>query len=138
MPGIVAAVGLAQLERIDDYVQQDVDNAQLYHQAIEGCDWLVPQALPSYSTHSQHIFTLAFHGEKQGIDYEEFKRVSREEGAGLGFGYTQRTWKEAQIVAAYQFPLSPYRWPTAGAAQPLPHYANNCPTGTATAPTPRT
>ena len=128
MPGIVAAVGLAQLERIDDYVQQDIDNAELYQEAIEGCDWLVPQVVPPYSTHSKHIFAVAFRGEQQGIDYEEFKRVSREEKAGLGFGYTQRTWKEAQIVAAYQFPT--FAVPVAygkGCPSRCPHYTKELP-----------
>ena len=128
MPGIVAAVGLAQLERADNYVQQDIDNAQLYHQAIEGCDWLVPQTIPPYSTHAQHIWAMAFRGEKHGIDYEEFKRVSREEEAGLVFGYTQRTWKEAQIVAAYQFPV--FNVPVAygkGCPTRCPHYQKALP-----------
>jgi perosamine synthetase len=128
MPGVVAAVGLAQLERAEDYVQQDIDNAQLYYQAIEGCDWLVPQTIPPYSTHSQHIFTVAFRGDEKGIDYEEFKRVSREEKAGLGFGYTQRTWREAQIVAAYQFPV--FNLPVAygkGCPTRCPHYTKELP-----------
>ncbi|NPV07093.1 MAG: DegT/DnrJ/EryC1/StrS family aminotransferase [Anaerolineae bacterium] len=128
MPGVVAAVGLAQLERADDYVRQDMQSAELYHQALEGCEWLVPQVVAPYNTHSQHIFAVAFRGEEHGIDYEEFKRVSREEKAGLGFGYTQRTWREAQIVAAYQFPV--FKEPVAygkGCPTHCPHYRKDLP-----------
>ena len=105
MAGVVAAVALAQLEHAQSYVAEDRENAKLYQEAVAGCDWLVPQAEPTYDVHAHHCWAATFHGEKHGIDYEEFKRLCREEGAAVGFGYTQRSWKQAQIVAAYQFPV---------------------------------
>ena len=118
MAGVVAAVALAQLERAERYVAEDRENAKLYDQAVEGCEWLVPQAEPPHSVHSHHCWAATFQGDKHGVDYEQFKRVCREEGARLGFGYTQRTWKQAQIVAAYQFPV--FALPVA--------YGKGCPT----------
>jgi perosamine synthetase len=118
MAGVVAAVALAQLERAEGYVAEDRENAKLYQEAVAGCPWLVPQAEPPYSTHSHHCWAAAFYGESYGVDYEAFKRACREEGAQVSFGYTQRSWKEAQIVAAYEFPVF---------AEPVA-YGKGCPT----------
>ena len=118
MAGIVAAVALAQLERAEQYVSEDIENARLYSQAVEGCPWLLPQAEPTCDRHAHHCWAARFEGDKHGIDYEGFKRLCQEDGAGLGFGYTQRSWKQAQIVAAYEFPV--FTEPVA--------YGNGCPT----------
>ena len=118
MAGVVAAVGLAQLEHVEQYVAEDRANADLYDQAVEGCGWLVPQAEPDYDVHAHHCWAASFHGEKSGVDYGVFKEACREENAAVGFGYTQRTWKQAQIVAAYEFPV--FQQPVA--------YGSGCPT----------
>lgn len=135
MAGVVAAVGLGQLERAHDYVAEDHENAKLYDQAVEGCAWIVPQATPEYDYHAHHCWAAAFRGEEHGIDYEAFKQACREENAAVGFGYTQRSWKQAQIVAAYQFPVftepvaygrgCPTRCPFYGS--PLPYRKGYCP-----------
>jgi perosamine synthetase len=118
MAGVVAAVALGQLERARDYVTEDHENAKLYDEAVAGCEWLVPQFTPSYDYHAHHIWASTFHGEKYGVDYAAFKQACNEEGAAIGFGYTQRSWKQAQIVAAYQFPV--FTEPVA--------YGDGCPT----------
>jgi len=118
MPSVVAAIALAQLERAEQYVAEDRANAKLYDEAVADCRWLVPQENPAHSLHSYHCWAASFHGDRYGVDYEQFKRACQEEGAGLSFGYTQRTWRETQIVAAYEFPV--FALPVA--------YGKGCPT----------
>jgi perosamine synthetase len=135
MPGVVAAVGLAQLARARDYVDEDRGNAEYYDRVAAACPWLRTQAGPPYSVSSRHIWAATFHGEAHGVDFAEFKRACREEGAGIGFGYTQRTWREAQVVAAYQFPV--FAEPVAygrGCPTRCPHYTKDLPYATGYCP----
>ena len=46
MPDLCAAVVLAQIERIDELVQRRIDSAELFINAMKGCNWLVPQYTP--------------------------------------------------------------------------------------------
>ena len=48
MPELCAAVGLGQLERLEELVQRRVDVANLFIDAIGDCDWLMPQRTPSH------------------------------------------------------------------------------------------
>jgi len=46
MPDLCAAVVLGQIERMDELVQRRIDVANLFLEAMKGCDWLVPQYTP--------------------------------------------------------------------------------------------
>src|SRR4051812_1115337 len=46
MPGVVAAIALAQWPKARDYVQKDHELALLYEEAVAGCAWLVSQGVP--------------------------------------------------------------------------------------------
>ncbi len=46
MPDLCAAVALGQIERMDELVERRIDSANLFIDAMKGCDWLAPQATP--------------------------------------------------------------------------------------------
>jgi len=92
-----AAIGLAQLGWIQEFVDGLVTNAKHYDQAIEGCKWLTPQkALPGAES-TYHMWASNFRGENYGISLDEFLRVLKESDASFSLGYTQ--------IAAYQHPV---------------------------------
>jgi len=60
LPEICAAMALAQLEKVDMFVEIRQNIAQLYNQAVAGCAWIVPQKVPDgfISSYWTYVFKL--------------------------------------------------------------------------------
>ena len=63
MPEVAAALGLAQVERIDHFVDLRREIAGMYAEAIAGCPYLVPQRIPEGHDSSYWCFTVQYQGE---------------------------------------------------------------------------
>ena len=46
MPEVAAALGLAQTERLDYFLELRISIANLYIEAVKNCDYLIPQKIP--------------------------------------------------------------------------------------------
>jgi perosamine synthetase len=85
LPEVAAAVGLAQLGRLDHYVAQRQAIAQLYLDALRGCEYLIPQAEPDGFSNSYFTFAMIYEGEAAiGVPWADFRRKYIELG-GDGF-----------------------------------------------------
>jgi perosamine synthetase len=82
---LCAAVGVAQMERVKEIVKMHQDIAQLYREAIEGCDWMIPQAVPEGFLHTYWCYAVRYEGmAARGIPWKVFYRKYKELG-GDGF-----------------------------------------------------
>lgn len=81
---ICAAVGVAQIERVHEIIKRHQDIAQLYREAISGCDWLVPQMIPEGLTHTYWCYAVKYEGMARGIPWKAFYQKYKEMG-GDGF-----------------------------------------------------
>ncbi len=83
MPEIIAAVGLAQVERIDYLVSRRQRIAEKYLVAIRktGCTWLIPQKVSKDSINSYFTFSVRYEGEKVlGVSWYDFRKKFMEYG----------------------------------------------------------
>lgn len=80
LPEVVAAVGLAQVERIDFIVKKRMQVSKLYREALKGCDWLVPQKVPAGYVNACWTFALRFEGERRGVSWYDFRKKFMEYG----------------------------------------------------------
>lgn len=79
---LCSAVVLAQVERLEELVQKRIEVANLYAQAIEGCDWLKPQKVPEGYKHSYWTYVLKLDSDE--IDWYQFRKKYMElEGDGI-------------------------------------------------------
>lgn len=111
MPEICAAVGLAQVERMDELVQRRQAVARLFDEAIAGCSWMLPQKVPEGLVNSYYTYALRYEGKDAlGVPWKRFYKTYIELG-GDGF------------YAAWQMPyLEPLM--TKGM-----YYGKDCPLG---------
>jgi len=80
-----AAVGLAQFERIDDIVERRRAVAQMFDNAVKGCNWIVPQLIPEGYKHSHYTYSFEYKGQESiGVSWNEFYDMYVEMG-GDGF-----------------------------------------------------
>ena len=85
LPEVAAAVGLAQLARLDQYVAKRQAIARLYLEAIQGCNYLIPQAQPEGFVNSYFTFAMIYEGEAAiGVPWADFRHKYIELG-GDGF-----------------------------------------------------
>ena len=85
MSEVSAAIGLAQFERIDDIVDRRIAVANIFHEAVSGCKWIVPQSIPVGYRHSHYTFSFEYKGNEDiGLSWKEFYNMYVEMG-GDGF-----------------------------------------------------
>lgn len=85
MNAISAAVGLAQLERVDHIVARRQACGRMFLEAIAGCKWMVPQTVKAGVEHTYYTFAVDYRGEvERGVKWKEFYNRYKDMG-GDGF-----------------------------------------------------
>jgi dTDP-4-amino-4,6-dideoxygalactose transaminase len=97
MNEVTGAVGLAQLQRIDDYLAEYTLNLHTLNAAIEGCAWLRARHTPAGAVQTGYIWACTWAGDQHGLNLERFKQTTQELGLNLRFGFIGKP--------AYQFDL---------------------------------
>ena len=69
---VSAAVGLGQLERIDEIVARRIKSANYFQDAVSNCNFMEPQEIPEGYEHSHYTYTVKYDDEKAGITWKEF------------------------------------------------------------------
>ena len=73
MNAITASIGFAQFERIQELVERRKKVGNLFLEAVNGCDWIETQEIPSHSEHSYFTFGLLYEGsEMRGVSWKSF------------------------------------------------------------------
>jgi perosamine synthetase len=95
LPEVAAAVGLAQLDRLDSYVAKRQSYARIYLDAIAGCDYLTPQHTPDDFVNSYWTFAMLYDGEAAiGVPWREFRRKFIELGGDAVYAAWQVVYRE--------------------------------------------
>jgi dTDP-4-amino-4,6-dideoxygalactose transaminase len=90
MNEMTAAVGLAQLQRVDRIVKEYYNvTLGILNDAIKGCQWLKPRLVPAEAVQAGYWFACTWQGDKFGLDYQRFKNLSEKHKVGLRFGFNQ-------------------------------------------------
>jgi len=98
MNDLTAAVGLAQLEVMPEFIAGLRRNAAYYDQAVEGCKWIRLQRGPEGAEHSFYHWAATFTGDEMGLRLEDFREAVKAGGfASISVGYTG--------MAAYSHPV---------------------------------
>lgn len=72
MPEVAAALGLAQTERMDFFVQIRRDIADMYLDVVKGCDYLQPQHVPEGYVSSWWTFTCRY--LREDVSWQDFRK----------------------------------------------------------------
>ena len=89
MPEFSAAVGLAQLEKLDEFVEKRELMAKMYKDVIaeKRSDWLVPQKTPAGDRNCYYTFAVKF--LRDDIDWTEFRnKYVKNGGDGIYAAWT--------------------------------------------------
>jgi perosamine synthetase len=95
MPELCAAVALGQLERLPELVRMRIEVAKLYAEAVKGCRWLIPQAVPDTHVHSYWTYVLRLDND-DAFSWQEFRHKYTE----LGGDGIYAAWKLTYLEPA--------------------------------------
>ena len=77
---ITSALGLAQLERIDELVERRQKCAEYFLEAVSDCEFIIPQKVPNDYVNSYYTFTVRYLGDEilgktWKYFYNEYKKM---------------------------------------------------------------
>ena len=98
LPDVCAAMALAQLEKLDEFVKKRIEIAKLYSEAVQGCDWLKPQKVPEGFENSYWTYAMKQEGEDKGISWQDFRKTYLEEGGDKFYAAWKLTYLEPALV----------------------------------------
>ena len=108
MSSIQAALGMAQLERLDYLVAARRYIASQYEAAIRdaGCSWLIPPAVPEGTTHTCFSYACILDEEALGVDWRTVRATYIEQGGDGLYGMCSPVHLEPifQTMAFYGTP----------------------------------
>ena len=83
-----AAIGLAQLRRIEEMNARRVNLAELYDRLFdETPEIILPARVPYPSRHAWHLYTILIDPEKTGLTRDEFREEMRKRNIGTGLHF---------------------------------------------------
>ncbi len=88
MSALQAALGLAQIERLDWLIAARCYIASQYEAVIRGekCEWLIPPHVPEGRTHSYWCYPCRLDEKKLGVDWRQFRKTFIEKGGDGLYG----------------------------------------------------
>ena len=94
MPELCAAVGLAQCERIKEFVNLRVEMAKEYISVIKNSTLLIPQKQQTGYKNTYYTFAARFLGENKGITWNDFRKKYIEYGGDGIYAAHQLVYNE--------------------------------------------
>jgi len=97
LPEVCAAIALAQLEKLDEFVKKRVEIAKHYSEAVQDCGWLKPQKTPEGFVNSYWTYAMKLEGESKGISWYRFRKMYLEEGGDPFYAAWKLTYLEPAL-----------------------------------------
>lgn len=103
MPEVAAALGLAQIEKLDWFVEKRRKMAAMYTQVLNDtkCQWLRPQMTSEGDDHSYYTFGVRF--TREDIKWEDFRKKHIQHGGDGIYAAWALTYKEDLVPDIKRF-----------------------------------
>lgn len=114
LPDVAAAIGLAQLERVDEFRRERQRCAEFYYKGLAGIPCLdLPVCHGPHEDHSWHLFCVVLN-EKSAIDRNRFIDLLNEAGIGTSVHYKplhrMTYYRERYGLAPDDYPNAEHHW----------------------------
>lgn len=103
MPELCAAIGLAQCERIEKFVELRTKMGEEYTKALQDNELIIPQNIQTGYVNTYYTFAASFEGKKFNIEWQEFRKKYIEFGgdgiyASLQVIYNEPCFKNSKFL----------------------------------------
>ena len=88
LPDILAALGIGQLQRLDEFNRKRTNLAMYYRQRLTGIEEITPLADPAYPIrHAWHLFIVRLNTDKTRLSRDEFMSELKQLNIGTGLHF---------------------------------------------------
>jgi dTDP-4-amino-4,6-dideoxygalactose transaminase len=87
MTDLQAAIGLAQLERVEEHAKRRAEIWDVYQQELRDLPCALPAPVPERMTHARHLFTVLVDEAQLRIGRDEVLKALTAENIGVGVHY---------------------------------------------------
>jgi dTDP-4-amino-4,6-dideoxygalactose transaminase len=129
MPELCAAVGRAQLARLDAVNDGRTRNAEILRAGLEGLAGLsVPwQRHGGRAREVPHLFVALYDADAMGLPREIFVAALRAEGIPVGTGYARPLYAAPTFLKKIAYGRDGYPWRAGGEESPVAYAMGMCP-----------
>ena len=106
MPEVAAALGLAQTEKLDFFIDLRIKISKMFHEVIKDCDYLIPQHTPKGYKNTYWTFTLLY--ERKDVSWEEFRNKFNEFGGDGIYAAWKLSYQEDIMTKEAYKKVAPY------------------------------
>jgi len=98
MTPLTAAIGIAQLERIDELVDRRIKIGNMFEEATKDCDWMISQSRIEDANHTYLTAGFKYLGlEKKGIPWKDFYNLYISKGGDGIYAAWMNPYLEAAL-----------------------------------------
>lgn len=101
MTDVEAAIGIKQLEKLDDFVEERRKNAKYLTEKLSKINNIVPPLVKDHVKHSYHQYTILLKLENLTCSRDEFVQDLDEEGVGAAVHYPRPLHKQPVFQKMY-------------------------------------
>jgi UDP-4-amino-4-deoxy-L-arabinose-oxoglutarate aminotransferase len=88
LPDVLAALGISQLARVDEFNRRRTELAMRYRERLAEIDEILPLADPPYANkHAWHLFIVRLDTDKAGFGRDEFMSALKQKNIGTGLHF---------------------------------------------------
>jgi dTDP-4-amino-4,6-dideoxygalactose transaminase len=131
LPELCAAVGRAQLQKLDHLNEWRTRNADVLRRELAGIPGikLAPsqRRLGSPAVDVPHFFVVLYDAAEAGLSRDLFVAALREEGIPVGTGYSRPMYAAPTFLRRIAYGRDGYPWRTAGSNSSVEYYKGMCP-----------
>jgi len=106
MPEVAAALGLAQTERIEHFVDLRIKIAHQYRDAMKGCEYLIPQFTPPDYVNTYWCYTVKY--ERHDVSWHDFRKKYVEFGGDGIYAAWALSYQETLVSSGAYKKRAPY------------------------------
>lgn len=106
MPEVAAALGLAQTERYDHFINLRIAIGGMYQEVARNCDYLIPQYTPEGYLNTYWTYTVKY--ERGDVSWGDFRSKYIEFGGDGIYAAWALSYEETLVASSSYKKLSPY------------------------------
>ena len=100
MPEVCAAIGIAQLIKLNDLIEKRIKIGAIFMNIIKDCSWLIPQKTPSNFINTYWTFVVKL-DKKSKITWNVFRKKFLDNGGDSFYGAWSLSYNEPALKSIY-------------------------------------
>ena len=106
MPEVAAALGLAQTERYEHFINLRMRIGEMYQNVIKRCDYLIPQYTPEGYLNTYWAYTVKY--ERDDVSWHDFRKKYVKLGGDGIYAAWALSYEETLVASSAYKKLAPY------------------------------